>query len=136
MCNYGPIQTDWPFFQDFNRTFTWDMRVSSFSKSFQLEFPAPGMKQIQSKEQCPDKHTYSLLMYLRAGPMDLGTFCQNGTITRVLFLWKGRLTLVVPKNISLNLFSFNYAEATGKDEQSIHLGTIMVMLCELVMVQF
>lgn len=112
------MQADWPFFHDFNRVFTWDMRVSSASKSFQLEFPAPGMRQIQSQEQCPDKHTYSLLMYVRAGPINLGTFCQNGTISRVQLVWKGRLTLEVPKETSLKSFSFSYSEATGKEQQS------------------
>ncbi|MCJ8746509.1 hypothetical protein PDJAM_G00142690 [Pangasius djambal] len=112
-CSYDPIQADWSFFQDFNRTFTWDMRVSSSTKSFQLEFPAPGMRQIQSLEQCPDKHTYSILTYVRAGPVKLGTFCQNGTITRIQVVWKGRITLEVPRETTLSSFSFKYSEAIG-----------------------
>ncbi|KAI5091553.1 CUB domain-containing protein 1-like [Silurus meridionalis] len=112
-CNYGPIQADWSFFQDFKRVFTWDLRFKSSTRSFQLEFPGPGMRQIQSSEQCPDNHTYSILMYLRAGPMNLGKFCQNGTITRIQILWKWRLTLEVPKETTLSQFSFKYSEVVG-----------------------
>lgn len=75
-------------------------------------------------DQCPDKHTYSLLMYVRAGPVKLGTFCQNGIITRIQFLWKGRITLLVPKETTLNSFSFKYSEATGKEQQSTHSLTL------------
>ncbi|KAK3512048.1 hypothetical protein QTP70_028651 [Hemibagrus guttatus] len=112
-CNYDSIQADWSTFQDFNRTFTWDLKVKS-SKSFQLEFPAPGIRQIQSSEQCPDKQDiYSLLMYLRSGPVNLGKFCQNGTITRIQIVWKGRITLEVPRETTLSSFAIKYSEAVG-----------------------
>lgn len=118
-CN-DPIQADWPFFQDFSRIFTWELRVSAITKSYQLEFPAPGMRQIQSLEQCPDKHTYSLLMYVRAGPVNLGTFCQNGAISRIQVPWRGRITLEVPGETTLSSYSFKYTEANGKEQQSTY----------------
>ncbi|KAF4077797.1 hypothetical protein AMELA_G00211840 [Ameiurus melas] len=108
-----PIQADWPFFRDFNRIFTWELKLSAITKSYQLEFPAPGMRQIQSLEQCPDKHTYSLLMYTRTGIVNLGTFCQNGTITRIQVPWKGRITLEVPGETTLSSYFFKYTEAIG-----------------------
>lgn len=122
-CN-DSIQANWPFFQDFDREFVWYIRVSSVFESFQFEFPAAGMRQIPSSEQCPDKHTYSLLMYMRKGPMNLGTFCENGTITRIQFLWRGRLSLKVPKDTTLGSFSFRYSKATGKEQKSTHSLTL------------
>uniref|UniRef100_A0A4W4E665 CUB domain containing protein 1a n=1 Tax=Electrophorus electricus TaxID=8005 RepID=A0A4W4E665_ELEEL len=68
---------------DFKQIFTWDLKVSP-AKAFQLDFPASGMKQIQSLEQCLDKHTYTILMYSRAGTVPIGTFCRTGTITRIV----------------------------------------------------
>ncbi|KAK2836761.1 hypothetical protein Q7C36_014630 [Tachysurus vachellii] len=111
-CTYDSIRADWSTFQDFNRTFTWKMKVT-YPKSFQLEFPAPGLRQIQSLEQCPDKHFYSLLMYLRAGPVNFGKFCQNGTITRIQIVWKGRITLKVPSGTTPSSFAIKYSEAVG-----------------------
>ncbi|XP_047664067.1 CUB domain-containing protein 1 [Tachysurus fulvidraco] len=109
-CSYDSIQADWSTFQDFNRIFTWDMKVEA-SKSFQLEFPASGMRQIQSSEECADKQVYSLLMYSRDGPVNLGKFCQNGTITRMQVVWKGRLTLEVGKGTTPSSFAIKYSEA-------------------------
>uniref|UniRef100_A0A3B4CEX9 CUB domain containing protein 1a n=1 Tax=Pygocentrus nattereri TaxID=42514 RepID=A0A3B4CEX9_PYGNA len=81
-CNYNAIHPESSIFRDFDRTFTWDMKVVS-SMAFQLDFPAPGMRQIPSSDHCPDKHTYTILMYARAGTVSLGTFCRNGTISRI-----------------------------------------------------
>uniref|UniRef100_W5KVN6 CUB domain containing protein 1a n=1 Tax=Astyanax mexicanus TaxID=7994 RepID=W5KVN6_ASTMX len=110
-CSYDSIHSDASFFPDFSKTFIWDLKVSSV-KSFQLDFPEPGMRQIPSGDLCPDKHTYSVVMYQR-GTVGVGTFCRNGTVTRMQIPYKGRVTLAVPKDTPLIQSDFIYSETTG-----------------------
>ncbi|KAL6457339.1 hypothetical protein MHYP_G00343020 [Metynnis hypsauchen] len=111
-CNYNTIHPESSIFEDFDRTFTWDMKVAP-SMAFQLDFPAPGMRQIPSSDHCPDKHTYTILMYARAGAVSLGTFCRNGTISRMQVLYKGRVTLEVPRDTDLISSDFKYSRTSG-----------------------
>ncbi|KAK1805272.1 hypothetical protein P4O66_019622 [Electrophorus voltai] len=111
-CAYDTIHPESSILPDFKQIFTWDLKVSP-AKAFQLDFPASGMKQIQSLEQCLDKHTYTILMYLRAGTVPIGTFCRTGTITRMQVLWKGRVSLEVPRDTVLIPSDFKYSEAVG-----------------------
>lgn len=59
------------------------------------------MRQIPNQETCPDEHTYSIVAYLRTGPAIIGTFCKGGTVTTIMVLYKGRLSLQVPGNRKL-----------------------------------
>ncbi|XP_029298643.1 CUB domain-containing protein 1 [Cottoperca gobio] len=94
-CSGNIGQAESSLFPDFNRTFTWDLKVVA-TRAFQLDFPEPGMRQIPNKETCPDDHTYSLVTYLRTGPATIGTFCKGGTVTTILARYKGRMSLQVP----------------------------------------
>ncbi|KAL1255160.1 hypothetical protein QQF64_013221 [Cirrhinus molitorella] len=95
-CSIIAGQPGLTWFLEFTRTFTWDLKVQS-GKVFQLDFPSLGMRQIKPSESCPDKHTYSITTYQRTGPAKIGTFCRNGTISRIQVLYRGRVTLEVPK---------------------------------------
>ncbi|XP_051527606.1 CUB domain-containing protein 1-like [Myxocyprinus asiaticus] len=103
--NIDAIHPDSTRFLEFTRMFTWDLKVQS-PKTVQLDFPAPGMRQIKPSEPCPNKHTYTLLTYQRTGPTSIGTFCRNGTISRIQVLYKGRVSLEVAKGIDLNPSDF------------------------------
>lgn len=96
------MQADPSLFPDFERSFTWDIKVPS-SRTFQLDFPSPGMKQIGPSESCSDEHTYRIITYQRFGVATIGTFCKNGSINQIQVLYKGRLALSVPKNKKLDL---------------------------------
>ncbi|XP_066531416.1 CUB domain-containing protein 1 [Hoplias malabaricus] len=111
-CNYDTIHPENTYFLDFNRSFTWDLKVGT-SESFQLDFPQPGMRQIPSTDSCPDKHTYNIFMYPRTGTVGVGTFCRNGPINRIQALYKGRITLDVPKDTTLTLSDFKYSKTSG-----------------------
>ncbi|XP_051247553.1 CUB domain-containing protein 1 [Dicentrarchus labrax] len=100
-CSGDIVQAESSLFPDFNRTFTWDLKVVS-TRAFQLDFPEPGMQQISNEETCPDEHTYSLVTYLRTGPATIGTFCKGGTVTTILARYKGRLSLQVPGDRKLD----------------------------------
>ncbi|XP_073340583.1 CUB domain-containing protein 1 [Pagrus major] len=104
-CSGNIVQAESSLFPDFNRTFTWDLKVVS-TRAFQLDFPEPGMRQIPNGDTCPDGHTYSLVTYLRTGPANIGTFCKNGTVTTVLARYKGRMSLQVPGDRTLDPVDF------------------------------
>uniref|UniRef100_A0A8C2AUM0 CUB domain-containing protein 1 n=1 Tax=Cyprinus carpio TaxID=7962 RepID=A0A8C2AUM0_CYPCA len=104
-CSSIAVHPDSTRFLEFSRAFTWDLKVQS-GRMFQLDFPSPGMRQIKTSESCPDKHTYTIITYQRAGPVSIGSFCRNGTISRIQVLYKGRVTLEVPKGTELNPSNF------------------------------
>ncbi|KAF3834018.1 hypothetical protein F7725_025222 [Dissostichus mawsoni] len=104
-CSGNIVQAESSLFPDFNRTFTWDLKVVA-TKAFQLDFPEAGMRQIPNEETCPDEHTYSLVTYLRNGPATIGTFCKGGTVTTVLARYKGRMSLQVPGDRKLDPIDF------------------------------
>ncbi|XP_031151808.1 CUB domain-containing protein 1 isoform X1 [Sander lucioperca] len=104
-CSGNIVQAESSLFPDFNRTFTWDLKVVS-TRTFQLDFPETGMRQIPNEETCPDEHTYSVVIYLRTGPATIGTFCKGGTVTTILARYKGRVSLQVPGDRKLDPFDF------------------------------
>uniref|UniRef100_A0A3P8SNR5 CUB domain containing protein 1a n=1 Tax=Amphiprion percula TaxID=161767 RepID=A0A3P8SNR5_AMPPE len=104
-CSGNIVQPESLLFPDFNRTFTWDLKVVS-TRAFQLDFPEPGMRQIPNEETCPDAHTYSLVIYLRTGPAEIGTFCKGGTVTTIMARYKGRVLLQVPGEAKLDPVDF------------------------------
>ncbi|XP_067468699.1 CUB domain-containing protein 1 [Thunnus thynnus] len=104
-CSGNIVQAESSLFPDFNRTFTWDLKVLSI-RSFQLDFPEAGMQQIPNQETCPDEHTYSLVTYLRTGVATIGTFCRGGTVTTVQVRYKGRVSLQVPGDRKLDPVDF------------------------------
>ncbi|XP_035039349.2 CUB domain-containing protein 1 [Hippoglossus stenolepis] len=103
-CSGDIVQAESSLFPDFNRTFTWDMKVVA-TRAFQLDFPETGMRQIPNKEACPDGHTYTLITYLR-GVTTVGTFCKGGTVTTILARYKGRVSLEVAGDTKLDPVDF------------------------------
>nr|XP_019958062.1 PREDICTED: CUB domain-containing protein 1-like isoform X1 [Paralichthys olivaceus] len=104
-CSGDIVQAESSLFPDFDRTFTWDLKVVS-TRAFQLDFPETGMRQIRNKETCPDNHTYSLVTYLRTGLATVGTFCKGGSVSTILGRYKGRVSLEVPRDTKLNPVDF------------------------------
>ncbi|XP_024154038.1 CUB domain-containing protein 1 isoform X2 [Oryzias melastigma] len=111
VCSGNSVQTK-DMFSNFNRTFTWDLKVES-SQTFQLDFPKPGMRQIPEEETCPDDHTYSVVAYLRSGPTSIGTFCKGGPVTTVQVRYKGRVVLRVPGKVKVDPVDFKVNVGPG-----------------------
>ncbi|XP_051928488.1 CUB domain-containing protein 1 isoform X1 [Hippocampus zosterae] len=104
-CSGDIVQAESSLFPDFNRTFTWDLKVGS-TRAFQLDFPEPGMQQIANDETCSDEHTYVLVTYLRTGPAIIGTFCKGGSVTSIQVRYKGRVSLRVPRDQKMDPVNF------------------------------
>ncbi|KAM3596949.1 uncharacterized protein V6R79_023287 [Siganus canaliculatus] len=104
-CSGDIVQPESSLFPDFNRTFTWDLKVVS-TRVFQLDFPEQGMRQVANEDTCPDEHTYSLITYLRSGPARIGTFCKGGPVSSIQVRYKGRMSLKVPGDRKLDPVDF------------------------------
>lgn len=122
-CSSIAVHPDATRFLEFSRSFTWDVKVQP-GKMFQLDIPAPGMRQIKPSESCPDQHTYSIISYQRSGPISIGTFCRNGTISQIQVLYRGRVSLEVSKGTPLNPSDFSVSigpVSTGLVEVDVKL---------------
>lgn len=104
-CLGDTVHAQKSFFPDFNRTFTWDLKVNS-TRAFDLDFSETGLRQIPNEEMCPDDNTYSIVIYPRSGLTNIGTFCKGGPVTSILGRYKGRVTLTVPGNAMLDPVNF------------------------------
>ncbi|XP_015232450.1 PREDICTED: CUB domain-containing protein 1 [Cyprinodon variegatus] len=104
-CLGDTVHAQKSFFPDFNRTFTWDLKVNS-TRAFDLDFSETGLRQIPNEEMCPDDNTYSIVIYSRSGLTNIGTFCKGGPVTSILGRYKGRVSLTVPGNAMLDPVNF------------------------------
>ncbi|KAG7336233.1 hypothetical protein KOW79_000926 [Hemibagrus wyckioides] len=100
-CNGTITPVDIPSLQNFNRTFSWNVKVQGH-KAFCLDFTRAGLKQIQPTEQCQDKHIYTV----STGTVTVGKFCRQGTIKSIQVLREGSVSLQVPGKQQLNTASF------------------------------
>ncbi|KAI5106438.1 CUB domain-containing protein 1 precursor [Silurus meridionalis] len=105
-CNGTIIAEDYPSLQNFNRTFTWNVKVQGH-KSFGLDFTKAGLRQIQPTEQCQDKHIYTV----STATATVGKFCRQGTIKSMQVLREGIVSLQVPGKQQLN--AANYGVSIG-----------------------
>ncbi|XP_054879686.1 CUB domain-containing protein 1 isoform X2 [Poeciliopsis prolifica] len=127
-CSGNAVHVNNEFFSNYNRTFTWDIKVQP-TQTFHLDFPGSGLRQIPNEGTCPDGHTYSVILYLhRASPATIGTFCKGGTVTSILGQYKGRVMLTVPSDVTLDPMDFQLkigpqSEATAIVKVNLPRGT-------------
>uniref|UniRef100_A0A667XCQ0 CUB domain containing protein 1 n=1 Tax=Myripristis murdjan TaxID=586833 RepID=A0A667XCQ0_9TELE len=115
-CAGDIVQAESSLFPDFNRTFSWDLKVPA-TRAFRLDFPEPGMRQIPKGENCPDEHTYTIVTYLRSGPAIIGKYCKGGTVTTIQVRYKGRMLLNVPGDRKLEPLDFKLSVGPETDSK-------------------
>ncbi|RXN11678.1 CUB domain-containing 1-like protein [Labeo rohita] len=76
--------------QKFNRTFIWNLKPTA-TQILHLNFSRTGLRQIHPTDSCPDKHVYMLTVE----NVNIGRFCQNGTIRQIDVRKDGKLSLEV-----------------------------------------
>ncbi|XP_076827692.1 CUB domain-containing protein 1a [Brachyhypopomus gauderio] len=100
-CSGNITPEEYPSLQNFNRTFTWNVRAL-VQETFRLDFTKAGLQQIRPTESCRDKHVYSI----SAGTARLGIFCRHGTIKEMQVLNEGIVSLWVPGNRQMDTTTF------------------------------
>ncbi|XP_044150896.1 CUB domain-containing protein 1 [Bufo gargarizans] len=83
-----------------NRTFIWNI-VTSKNSGLILGFSTPWLRQIHPSSQCSDLVSFNISTYVRDSSYNIGTFCRNGTITRIKVQERGVIALSLPWNANI-----------------------------------
>ncbi|XP_033920132.1 CUB domain-containing protein 1 [Melopsittacus undulatus] len=129
-CPFGDVHLYPPGLPRLNRTFIWDVKAST-KAGLELKF-TPWLKQIEPGETCPDSLSYNINSCIDQATVNIGTFCRNGSVSRVKLLGGVLMALQLPWNSPVNTSGFNIAnrasikrlciiESILKEESSITL---------------
>lgn len=95
-----------------NRTFTWDVQAHK-SIGLELQFSMPRLRQIGPGDSCPDGVTYSISGRIHATAVRIGTFCSNGTVSRIKMQEGVTVVLRLPWFHDRNFSSFSIANRSS-----------------------
>ncbi|NXD67025.1 CDCP1 protein, partial [Eolophus roseicapillus] len=129
-CPFGDVHLYPPGLPRLNRTFIWDVKAST-KAGLELQF-TPWLKQIEPGETCPDSLSYHINSCIDKATVNIGTFCRNGSVSRVKLLGGVIMSLHLPWDSPLTTSGFNIAnrasikrlciiESILKEESSITL---------------
>lgn len=78
-----------------NRTFIWDVKANK-NIGLELQFSLPRLRQIGLGESCPDGVTHSISSRVDTKMVRIGTFCSNGTVSRIKMQEGVKMALALP----------------------------------------
>ncbi|XP_013926431.1 PREDICTED: CUB domain-containing protein 1 isoform X3 [Thamnophis sirtalis] len=93
-CPFGDIQLQPPGLPHLNRTFIWEAKANR-RVGLELKF-SPWLRQILPGDTCPDQIIYNISSRLGKDRVQIGTFCRNGSVSRVKAQGDAILTLQLP----------------------------------------
>ncbi|NXH10823.1 CDCP1 protein, partial [Bucco capensis] len=131
LCPFGEVHLYPPRLPRLNRTFIWDVKAST-KAGLELKFSTPWLRQIEPGEVCSDFVSYNINSCIDKATVNIGTFCRNGSVSRVKLLGGVLMSLYLPWDSSLTTSGFNIAnrasikrlciiESILKEESSITL---------------
>lgn len=91
-----------------NRTFIWDIKAPK-SMGLELYFPSPRLRQISPGKACPDGVTHSISGRVGTTEVRIGTFCSNGTVSRIKMQEGVKVALHLPSFQPRNFSGFSIA---------------------------
>ncbi|KAM5156746.1 CUB domain-containing protein 1 [Mantella aurantiaca] len=83
-----------------NRTFFWHISALR-SNGLVLGFSNPLLQQIHPSDNCSDRLHFKISTFSSDLPINIGTFCRNGTISRIKVHERGVVALNLPWNESI-----------------------------------
>ncbi|KFP00407.1 CUB domain-containing protein 1, partial [Calypte anna] len=107
-CPFGDVHLYPPGLPRLNRTFIWDVKAST-KAGLELKFSTPWLRQIEPGEMCPDSVSYSINSSIDKATVNIGTFCRNGSVSRVKLLGGVIMSLRLPWDSPLNTSGFSIA---------------------------
>ncbi|NWI85086.1 CDCP1 protein, partial [Pitta sordida] len=130
-CPFGDVHLYPPGLPRLDKTYLWDVKAST-KAGLELKFSTPWLRQIAPGDTCPDFVTYNINSCIDNATVNIGTFCRNGSVSRVKLLGGVVMSLHLPWNSALTTSGFNIAnrasikrlciiESTLKGESSITL---------------
>ncbi|ETE62425.1 CUB domain-containing protein 1 [Ophiophagus hannah] len=91
-CPFGDVQL--PGLPHLNRTFIWEAKANR-RVGLELKF-SPWLRQILPGDTCPDQIIYNIGSRLGKDRVHIGTFCRNGSVSRVKAQGDAILSLQLP----------------------------------------
>lgn len=122
-CPFGDVQLQPSIstLPTLNRTFIWDVKAHK-SIGLELQFSTPRLRQIGPGESCPDGVTHSISGRIDATTVKIGTFCSNGTVSRIKMQEGVKMALHLPWFHKRNISGFSIANRSSiKRKHALHL---------------
>ncbi|XP_073486535.1 CUB domain-containing protein 1 [Aquarana catesbeiana] len=115
-CDYGACPLNVSLLpsslNSLNRTFFW--HISAFrTKGLVLGFPNPWLQQIHPSDNCPDLLNFKISTFSGDVSVNIGTFCRNGTVSRIKVLERGVVALSLPWTQSIKDPVFSVANRSS-----------------------
>ncbi|NXN95160.1 CDCP1 protein, partial [Rhinopomastus cyanomelas] len=107
-CPFGEVHLYPLGLPRLNRTFIWDVKAST-KAGLELKFSHPWLRQIEPGETCPDFVSYNINSCIDTATVNIGTFCRNGSVSRVKLLGGVVMSLHLPWNSLLTTSGFSIA---------------------------
>ncbi|NXM72756.1 CDCP1 protein, partial [Serilophus lunatus] len=107
-CPFGDVHLYPPGLPRLNKTYVWDVKAST-KAGLELKFSTPWLRQIAPGEMCPDSISYKINSCIDNATVNIGTFCRNGSVSRVKLLGGVVMSLHLPWNTALTTSGFNIA---------------------------
>lgn len=113
-CPFGEVHLQPPAsaLPTLNRTFIWDVKAHK-SIGLELQFSIPRLRQIGPGESCPDGVTHSITGRIDATAVKIGTFCSNGTVSRIKMQEGVKMALHLPWFHNRNVSGFSIANRSS-----------------------
>ncbi|XP_076985692.1 CUB domain-containing protein 1 isoform X2 [Tamandua tetradactyla] len=113
-CPFGEVQLQpsTSSLPALNRTYIWDVKAHK-SIGLELQFSVPRLRQIGPGESCPDGVTHSISGRIDATAVNIGTFCSNGTVSRIKMQEGVKMALHLPWFHSRNVSGFSIANRSS-----------------------
>ncbi|NXF14505.1 CDCP1 protein, partial [Rhodinocichla rosea] len=107
-CPFGDVHLYPPGLPRLNRTYIWDVKAST-KAGLELKFSTSWLRQIEPGETCPDSVSYNINSSIDNAMVNIGTFCRNGSVSRVKLLGGVVMSLHLPWHLPLATSGFNIA---------------------------
>lgn len=113
-CPFGEVQLQpsTSTLPTLNRTFIWDVKAHK-SIGLELQFSLPRLRQIGPGESCADGVTHSISGHIDATVVRIGTFCSNGTVSRIKMQEGVKMALHLPWFHPRNVSGFSIANRSS-----------------------
>ncbi|NXV76600.1 CDCP1 protein, partial [Atlantisia rogersi] len=107
-CPFGDVHLYPPGLPRLDRTFIWNVKAST-KAGLELKFSTPWLRQIEPGETCPDSVSYNINSSIDLAIVNIGTFCRNGSVSRIKLLGGVIMSLHLPWDSPLTTSGFNIA---------------------------
>lgn len=113
-CPFGEVQLQPAIsaLPTLNRTYTWDVKANK-RIGLELQFSLPRLRQIDPEESCPDGVTHTISGHIDATTVKIGTFCSNGTVSRIKMQEGVKMALHLPWFLDRNVSGFSIANRSS-----------------------